>query len=50
MFKTYGKPSVCCNTTYSPNDTSDHTMLPGFNPYSKNVELEVNRDMENVTN
>ena len=33
-FDTYGKPDVCCNTTYYPNDDPKNNLLPGFNPYA----------------
>ncbi|XP_030842672.1 putative N-acetylated-alpha-linked acidic dipeptidase isoform X2 [Strongylocentrotus purpuratus] len=41
-FDTYG-PSTCdeCfTTTYYPNDDPKNNLLPGFNPYAANIEVE----------
>nr|XP_054768945.1 N-acetylated-alpha-linked acidic dipeptidase 2-like isoform X1 [Lytechinus pictus]XP_054768946.1 N-acetylated-alpha-linked acidic dipeptidase 2-like isoform X1 [Lytechinus pictus]XP_054768947.1 N-acetylated-alpha-linked acidic dipeptidase 2-like isoform X1 [Lytechinus pictus] len=39
-FDTYGNPPVCCNTTYYPNDDPENNLLPGFNPYGANIDIE----------
>lgn len=39
-FDRYGSPGVCCESTYYPNDDPEGDLLPGFNPYGTNIDIE----------